>query len=562
MSRRSRSPSSRARERGYTFVSHQQEVGAGYFDDVTTTIQGGASSVTALTGSTEENSSADKGIPRWAWAEGIAVHAVLFHQTANLQFRHRDVVPCRRGAARTSTPFGDGVHAVEPASLSAASRQTGSRDCMTELNARRIAGTILDGFDRHYRIFLEITAAARHASRALRLAGAAPGRQRSHQPVHPARHRGHRAPEARSSISPAKVDEELWREVESCATSACCTNTKQPELAETFYSSVFTLLFHRRYYNNDNIFVRPRACRPEYLDDDDPVYDSYYPMHQGPDPHRAHDPGGVPERPAVRRSKRTATCDDWCSGSRHAWCAGSSCAATSTCRCCVRRSTATRQPISSGARSMAPTSFRSSIPILNNERGGVYRRHAADGWRRHRQPVQLRARLLSWFRNTDAGGGRAFSQPHAADQDQSRPVYGDRDCRKQGKTEFYRGFLHHLSHSTDQLEIAPGVKGHGHDGVHDAVVPRTCSRSSTTTSGRRRRSIAKRSNASTRSSRCTTASGAWPIRSRYSYAAFPIARINDELLAELKEKCGKSLAIRGRQRSSCGTCTSSAASIR
>ena len=41
-------------DRGYTFVSHQQEVGAGYFDDVTTVIQGGQSSVTALTGSTEE----------------------------------------------------------------------------------------------------------------------------------------------------------------------------------------------------------------------------------------------------------------------------------------------------------------------------------------------------------------------------------------------------------------------------------------------------------------------------------------------------------------------------
>jgi isocitrate lyase len=40
--------------RGYTFASHQQEVGAGYFDDVTTVIQGGQSSVTALSGSTEE----------------------------------------------------------------------------------------------------------------------------------------------------------------------------------------------------------------------------------------------------------------------------------------------------------------------------------------------------------------------------------------------------------------------------------------------------------------------------------------------------------------------------
>ncbi len=43
-----------AADRGYTFVSHQQEVGTGYFDQVATVIQGGQSSVTALTGSTEE----------------------------------------------------------------------------------------------------------------------------------------------------------------------------------------------------------------------------------------------------------------------------------------------------------------------------------------------------------------------------------------------------------------------------------------------------------------------------------------------------------------------------
>ena len=47
-------PEFAAAERGYSFVAHQQEVGAGYFDDVTTVIQGGVSSVTALTGSTEE----------------------------------------------------------------------------------------------------------------------------------------------------------------------------------------------------------------------------------------------------------------------------------------------------------------------------------------------------------------------------------------------------------------------------------------------------------------------------------------------------------------------------
>ena len=47
-------PEFAARDRGYSFVSHQQEVGTGYFDEITTVIQGGRSSVTALTGSTEE----------------------------------------------------------------------------------------------------------------------------------------------------------------------------------------------------------------------------------------------------------------------------------------------------------------------------------------------------------------------------------------------------------------------------------------------------------------------------------------------------------------------------
>ncbi len=43
-----------AEKDGYTATRHQREVGAGYFDQVTQTIQGGASSVTAMSGSTEE----------------------------------------------------------------------------------------------------------------------------------------------------------------------------------------------------------------------------------------------------------------------------------------------------------------------------------------------------------------------------------------------------------------------------------------------------------------------------------------------------------------------------
>jgi len=43
-----------AADRGFTAVRHQREVGTGYFDAVTQTIEGGESSTTALTGSTEE----------------------------------------------------------------------------------------------------------------------------------------------------------------------------------------------------------------------------------------------------------------------------------------------------------------------------------------------------------------------------------------------------------------------------------------------------------------------------------------------------------------------------
>ena len=44
-----------AEKDGYTATRHQREVGAGYFDDINTTVQGGSVSTNALTGSTEES---------------------------------------------------------------------------------------------------------------------------------------------------------------------------------------------------------------------------------------------------------------------------------------------------------------------------------------------------------------------------------------------------------------------------------------------------------------------------------------------------------------------------
>jgi isocitrate lyase len=46
--------------KGFTAVKHQREVGTGYFDAVTQTIQGGKSSTTALKGSTEDEQFFDR----------------------------------------------------------------------------------------------------------------------------------------------------------------------------------------------------------------------------------------------------------------------------------------------------------------------------------------------------------------------------------------------------------------------------------------------------------------------------------------------------------------------
>jgi len=57
-------------ERGFTAVKHQREVGTGYFDAVTQTVQGAQSSVTALKGSTEDEQFFDKPAPELSVANG------------------------------------------------------------------------------------------------------------------------------------------------------------------------------------------------------------------------------------------------------------------------------------------------------------------------------------------------------------------------------------------------------------------------------------------------------------------------------------------------------------
>jgi len=145
------------------------------------------------------------------------------------------------------------------------------------LLAQTIAHVILDEFDKHYAQYQHITAAARErfcwadwesVQRA--------SRERIDyydQTVHATTRLLQR------DYGIDELDESLWHEIKFAYMMLLHLH-RQPELAETFYNSVFCGLFDRRYYNNRNIFVRP-AVSTEHIDSDTPAYSSYYPDRDG-----------------------------------------------------------------------------------------------------------------------------------------------------------------------------------------------------------------------------------------------------------------------------------------
>lgn len=72
----------------------------------------------------------------------------------------------------------------------------------------------------------------------------------------------------------SSFDDQLWSTTKLTYTGLISTY-KQPELAETFYNSVFCRLFDKRFYKNNFIFVKP-GISTEFIDMDNPIVTSYY----------------------------------------------------------------------------------------------------------------------------------------------------------------------------------------------------------------------------------------------------------------------------------------------
>lgn len=141
-----------------------------------------------------------------------------------------------------------------------------------------IARTILDGFNKHYRLFREVSQQAKtHFELGEWKVAQRTARERIFFYTN-------RVIECVSiletSYEESELTESVWREIKVHYIGLLIDHM-QPELAETFFNTVCTRMLHRNYYLNDFIFVRP-VIATEYIESDKlPTYRVYYPTNDG-----------------------------------------------------------------------------------------------------------------------------------------------------------------------------------------------------------------------------------------------------------------------------------------
>lgn len=143
--------------------------------------------------------------------------------------------------------------------------------------AQAIAQALIEGFNKHYRIFRETSRRAKESFEAADWQGQLDSvRDRVQfydERVDETVERLHREFKADT------LDDATWQQVK-LQFIGLLINHKQPELAETFFNSVCCKILHRTYFNNDYLFARP-AISTEYIESYPPVYSSYYPQDEG-----------------------------------------------------------------------------------------------------------------------------------------------------------------------------------------------------------------------------------------------------------------------------------------
>lgn len=235
---------------------------------------------------------------------------------------------------------------------------------------------------------------------------------------------------------------------------------RQPECAETFFNSVSCRILHRDYFHNSFLFVRP-AVATDYLDSRVPSYRVYYPIAEGLQPcliRMAADFGlAAPYEDLPSDTRLLAR------------------AAVHQLRSLIPRQVDRRLASDCQIHVLSSLFFRNMGAYLVGRlinQGTVYPFAVA---LRHNAAAQIRLDALllgvddlsTLFSFTRAYFLVDMETPAAVvsflssllPRKPKAELYTMIGLQKQGKTLFYRDFLHHLTHSHDAFDIAPGIKG-------------------------------------------------------------------------------------------------------
>ena len=398
-----------------------------------------------------------------------------------------------------------------------------------------IASTILEAFNKHYRIFLGITQQAR--KRFISQDWQA-DREASRERIQLYAMRVDEAvSELRKSFNLEAIDKSVWKNVKLSYVNMLYEH-RQPELAETFYNSVFTWSFTRRYYNNDNIFVRP-ALSTKYLTGDRPVYKSYYPTKENIDEmvNEILDSFDI-GLPFLNQARDAECLVDQLQYILKTTREYSGAYQVQILTPLMYRNKAAYIV----GRVLNGTTFHPfAIPILHDE-GGIY----ADALlTQDRDITNLFSFARAYFMvDTDTPSAVVNFLHQMMPSKTAADLYTSIGLGKQGKTEFYRDFLDHLKHSNDQLVVTKGTLGMvmtvftlpSYPFVFKVINDKFAPPKTVT-----HRIVKEKYQLVKMHDRV----GRLADTLEFSHVALPLERFSDELLANIKERIPSSIKIEG-----------------
>jgi isocitrate dehydrogenase kinase/phosphatase len=320
-------------------------------------------------------------------------------------------------------------------------------------DAASIARTILDGFDRHYRLFRATSARAKERWERADW-GAVREASRTRIDMYDQRVR-EGAAAVRDNVGDHVLEEALWPAIKR-AYIGMLHEHFQPECAETFFNSVARRVLDKRYHKNDYIFSRP-AISTEHLDADgrEPTYRCFYPettdlrgtFRQALEAFEIHRPFRDLDRDIERLGKAIA--EHFPQG----W------DRRPNFQVHVLRSLFFRNK---GAYAVGRVVNGSSttpfvVPLLQDDDGLVY----IDTILLDRRNL---GRLFSlgrayFFVEMEVPSAYVEFLQTVVPSKSKAELYTMIGLQKQGKTLFFRDLEHHLRHSTDTFVLAEGTKG-------------------------------------------------------------------------------------------------------